>query len=176
MTIPPFRLALVVMLVTALVPLYWFIRVVDQRDEALKDLKDLKSEVIGLREAARINSEMLAERDAIDQRNTAELTHALTENERLRRAVDTGGQRLRVNATCPASGSVPTAAGTTRVADAGGPELAADARPDYFTLRDQLALSRQMILGLQQYAAGVCQRSPAHQANTPTQLNKRSTP
>lgn len=172
MTIPPFRLALVVMLITALVPLYWFIRVVDQRDEALKDLKDLKSEVIGLREAARINSEMLAERDAIDQRNTAELTHALTENERLRRAVDTGGQRLRVNATCPASGSVPTAAGTARVADAGGAELAADARPDYFTLRDQLALSRQMILGLQQYALGVCRRSPVHQGNPLPNLQK----
>ncbi|MDP9783472.1 lysis protein [Pseudomonas fluorescens] len=176
MTIPPFRLALVVMLITALVPLYWFIRVVDQRDEALKDLKDLKSEVIGLREAARISGERLAERDAIDQRNTTELNHALTENERLRRAVGTGGQRLRVNATCPASGPVSTAASTTRLADAGGAELAPDARPDYFTLRDQLALSRQMILGLQQYATGVCRRSPAHQAHTFTNLNERSTP
>ncbi|MGY1893622.1 lysis protein, partial [Pseudomonas sp. SDT291_1_S447] len=90
MTIPPLRLALIVMLITALVPLYWFIRVVDQRDEALKDLKGLKTEVVGLREAARISGEMLAERDAIDQRNTKELTDALTENERLRRAVGDG--------------------------------------------------------------------------------------
>ncbi|WP_055128627.1 lysis system i-spanin subunit Rz [Pseudomonas mediterranea] len=176
MTISPFRLALIVMLISAMVPLYWFIRVVEQRDEALKDLKGLKWEVIGLREAARISGERLAERDAIDQRNTTELNHALTENERLRRTVDTGGQRLRVNATCPASGSVSTAAGAARLADAGTAELAADARPDYFTLRDQLALSRQMILGLQQYATGVCRRSPAHQVNTFTHLNERVTP
>ncbi|TMU70536.1 lysis protein [Pseudomonas fluorescens] len=178
MTIPPLRLALIVMLITALVPLYWFIRVVDQRDEALKDLKDLKglkSEVVGLREAARISGEMLAERDAIDQRNTKELTDALTENERLRRAIGDGTGRLHVRATCPAAGSVP-AAGTARVADAGRAELAADARPDYFTLRNQLALSRQMILGLQQYVRGVCQRSPAHQDTTFPNLNKRSTP
>ncbi|WP_204126905.1 lysis system i-spanin subunit Rz [Pseudomonas ogarae] len=164
------------LLLVGLVAWMAFDWVLDQRDDARRERDSAQWEVTGLREAARVTGEMLAERDAIDQQNTTELTHALTENERLRRAVDTGGQRLRVNATCPASGSVPTAAGTTRVADAGGPELAADARPDYFTLRDQLALSRQMILGLQQYAAGVCQQSPAHQANTSTQLNKRSTP
>jgi prophage endopeptidase len=62
------------------------------------------------------------------------------------------------------------------MADAGRAELAADARPDYFTLRNQLALSRQMILGLQQYVRGVCQRSPAHQDTTFPNLNKRSTP
>lgn len=175
MSLSPLRLAPFVLLVGLMV---WvaFDWVLEQRDDARRERDSAQWEVAGLREAARVAGEMLAERDAIDQRNTTELTHALTENERLRRAVDTGGQRLRVNATCPASGSVPTAAGTTRVADAGGPELAADARPDYFTLRDQLALSQQMILGLQQYAAGVCQRSPAHQANTSTQLNKRSNP
>ncbi|WP_025108618.1 lysis system i-spanin subunit Rz [Pseudomonas sp. H1h] len=161
MTLSPFRLALIVMLITALVPLYWFIRVVDQRDEALKDLKGLKSEVVRLREVARITGEMLGERDAIDQRNTKELTHVRDENRRLRRAVDDGAQRLRIRATCSATGSVPATSSTTRVADAGTAELAADARPDYFTLRDQHALSRQMILGLQQYALGVCQRAPA---------------
>ncbi|VVN20862.1 hypothetical protein PS619_04316 [Pseudomonas fluorescens] len=176
MTIPPLRLALIVMLITALVPLYWFIRVVDQRDEALKDLKGLKSEVVGLREAARISGEMLAERDVIDQRNTKELTDALTENERLRRAVGDGTGRLHVRATCTAAGSVPATASTARVADAGRAELAADARPDYFTLRDQLALSRQMILGLQQYALGVCRRTPVQQGNTFPNLNKRTTP
>lgn len=175
MTIPPLRLALIVMLITALVPVYWFIRVVDQRDEALKDLKGLNSEVVGLREAARISGEMLAERDAIDQRNTKELTDALTENERLRRTVSDGSGRLLVRATCPATGSVPATAGTARMADAGRAELATDARPDYFTLRNQLALSRQMILGLQQYVRGVCQRSPAHQDTTFPNLNKRST-
>ncbi len=174
MTIPPLRLALIVMLITALVPLYWFIRVVDQRDEALKDLNGLKSEVVGLREAARISGELLAERDAIDQRNTKELTDARTENDRLRGAVNDGTGRLHVRATCPMGRPVPATAGAARVADAGRAELAADARPDYFTLRSQLALSRQMIFGLQQYVRGVCQRSPAHRDTTFPNLNKRA--
>lgn len=172
MTISPFKAALIAILITALVPMYWFIRVVDQRDEALKDVRGLNAEVVGLRQAARISGEMLAERDAIDQRNTEELNDARSENERLRRAVGDGTGRLYVSATCPASGSVSGTAGTARVADAGRAELAADARQDYFTLRDQLAQSRQMIVGLQQYAMGVCRRSSAPSANPLSILNK----
>lgn len=171
MSLSPLRLAPFVLLV-GLMAWIAFDRVLEQRDDARRERDSAQWEMAGLREAARVTGEMLAERDAIDQRNTTELTHALTENERLRRAVDAGGQRLRVNATCPASGSVPTTAGTTRVADAGGAELAADARPDYFTLRDQLALSRQMILGLQQYALGVCRRSSVHQGTPLPNLQK----
>jgi prophage endopeptidase len=47
------------------------------------------------------------------------------------------------------------------VADAGSAELAADARPDYFTLVDQLALTRQMVLGLQDHIRDVVQRPTA---------------
>ncbi|WP_260525052.1 lysis protein [Pseudomonas sp. MWU16-30322] len=147
-----------------------------QRDEARRERDSALSEASGLREAARISGEMLAERDAIDQRNTKELIDARIENERLRRAVGDGTGRLYVSATCPASGSLSATAGTGRVADAGRAELAADARPDYFTLRDQLAQSRQMIVGLQQYVRGVCQRSPAHQDTTFPNLNKSDTP
>ncbi|MCF5806476.1 lysis protein, partial [Pseudomonas tremae] len=73
-------------------------------------------------------------------------------------AVADGSYRLRIKAFCPA---MPSAAGTAGLADAGSAELAADARPDYFTLRDELALSRQMILGLQDYIRQVVQRTPA---------------
>jgi prophage endopeptidase len=148
----------------------------DQRDTARRERDSAQWEVNGLREAARISGAMLAERDAIDQRNTTELTHVRTENQRLRLAVGDGTQRLLVRAACPATGSVPATAGAARVADAGRAELATDARPDYFTLRDQLALSRQMIHGLQQYALGVCRQSPAKQTTTFFNLNKRSTP
>ncbi|MGG2018896.1 lysis system i-spanin subunit Rz [Pseudomonas sp. S8] len=143
-----------------------------QRDEARRERDSAKWEASGLREAARISGEMLAERDAIDQRNIKELTDAHTENKRLRHAVDDGTRRLRIRATCPATGSVSATAGAARVADAGRAELAADARQDYFTLRDQLAQSRQMIVGLQQYAMGVCRRSPAPLANPSPNLNK----
>jgi prophage endopeptidase len=146
----------------------------DQRDTARRERDSAQFEVNGLREAARISGEMLAERDAIDLQNTTELNHIRTENQNLRRAVDDGTKRLRIRATCPAS--VPATTGAARVADAGTAELAADARPDYHTLLDQLALTRQMVFGLQQYALGVCQRSPAHQGNTFSNLNKRATP
>ena len=127
----------------------------DQRDTARRERDSAQFEVNGLREAARISGEMLAERDAIDQRNTTELNHVRTENQGLRRAVDAGTERLHIKAACPA---VPADSGTGRLADAGTAELAADARSDYFTLRDQLALSRQMVLGLQQHIVRVCQR------------------
>ena len=172
MSLSPLRLGLFALLFALLL---WiaFDRLTDQRDDARRERDSVQHEVSGLREAARISGQMLAARDAVDQRNTQELTDARTENDRLRGAVDDGTGRLHVRAACPAGGSVPATAGAARVVDAGRAELAADARQDYFTLRNQLALSRQMILGLQQYVRGVCQRSPAHQ-DTFSNLNKRA--
>lgn len=97
----------------------------------------------------RLQRELAIAAAALDVQRTQELTDVRAENDRLRAAVAAGQQRLHVNATCP---GVPDASATTRVADAGAPELTAQARQDYFALRDELALSRQMILGLQGYA------------------------
>lgn len=127
-----------------------------QRDTARSERDSALSEVAGLREAARISGEMLADRDAIDLQRTQELNHELAKNDGLRRAVADARQRLHVNATCGPAGTEKTSAGG--VADAATAELTADARSDYFTLRDQLALSRQMILGLQDHVRRVCLR------------------
>ena len=129
----------------------WFLfnHLIDERNRAL-------FEVSGLREAARISGEMLADRDENDLTRTKALNHALSEINDLRRAVDDGSKRLRVKATC--STPKPDQTGAGGVVDAGTAELTADARPDYFTLRDQLALSREMILGLQDQVRRVCLR------------------
>ena len=127
-----------------------------QRDTARQERDSAQSEAASLREAARLSGQMLADRDAIDLKRTQEQNHVRTENDDLRRAVDAGRQRLRIAATCSSAMSANTGAGG--LADAGTAELAADARPDYFTLRDQLALSKQMILGLQDHARQVCPR------------------
>ncbi|MGY2137776.1 lysis system i-spanin subunit Rz [Pseudomonas reactans] len=127
-----------------------------QRDTARRERDSALFEAAGLREAARISGEMLADRDAIDLKRTLELDHERASNLELRRAVDDRRQRLRVNATCSAAGTEKASAGG--VADAATAELAANARPDYFTLRDQLAQSKQMILGLQDYVHQVCLR------------------
>lgn len=111
--------------------------------------------------AARLEAERhqlaqsVAARDAVDQKNTQELQYAHAENDRLRADVAAGHRRLLVKASCPA---VSADSGSAGLADAGSAELAADARPDYLAIRDELALSRQMILGLQQYVREVCQR------------------
>ena len=129
----------------------WFLfnHLIDERNRAL-------FEVSGLREAARISGEMLADRDENDRTRTKALNHALSEINDLRRAVDGGSKRLFVKASC--SPPKPDQTGPGRVADAGTAELAADARSDYFTLRNQLALSREMILGLQDHVRRICQR------------------
>lgn len=129
----------------------WFLfnHLIDERNRAL-------FEVSGLREAARISGEMLADRDENDLTRTKALNHALSEINDLRRAVDDGSKRLRFKATC--SPPKPDQTGAGGVADAGTAELTADARSDYFTLRDQLALSREMILGLQDHVRRICLR------------------
>nr|WP_244302736.1 lysis system i-spanin subunit Rz [Pseudomonas saxonica] len=128
----------------------------DERNDARQALATAQTEVTGLREAARISGEMLADREDIDRTRTEALSHALFENSELQRDVAAGRQRLRVNAVCRATD--PEQARTGRVADAGTAELATDARPDYFTLRDQLALSKEMILGLQDHVRRICLR------------------
>lgn len=126
----------------------WFLfnHLIDERNRAL-------FEVSGLREAARISGEMLADRDENDRTRTEALNHALSKNADLQRDVADGRQRLRINATCPVTKASPGS-----VADAGTAELATDARSDYFTLRNQLALSREMILGLQDHVRRICLR------------------
>jgi prophage endopeptidase len=159
MTISPLRLALV-LLVVGLLGWTWLDHIADQRDTAQRDLATATTEVKGLRAAAVLSGEMLAARDQIDQKRTEELNHERAENAALRRDVDDGNQRLLVRATCSRP-AVPANAGAGRMADAGTAELAADARSDYFTLRDELTLSRKMTLGLQDHIRQVCMSTPA---------------
>jgi prophage endopeptidase len=155
MTIHPLRLVLFLLL-SGLLVWFAFDQVRDQLDTARRERDDVLREVTDLRETARISGESLAARDAIDLQRTQELSHALNQNDDLRRAVDDGRQRLRLAATCSTATHAQSGAG--RVADAGTAELTADARSDYFTLRNQLALSRQMILGLQDHVRRICLR------------------
>jgi prophage endopeptidase len=158
MTISPLRLVLLLVL-AGLLAWCTFDWVADQRDTARRERDSAQSEAKGLREAARISGEMLATRDRIDLQRTEELNRAQEKNDALQRDVDAGNQRLSVRAICrPVVSAASSASG---VADAGTAELAADARQDYFTLRSQLALSKQMILGLQDYIRQVVMRSPA---------------
>ncbi|MDR2308863.1 MAG: lysis protein [Paucimonas sp.] len=156
MTFSPLRQFLVVLLVAGAAWLA-FNLLLQQRDNARSERDLAQDEAKGLREAARLTAERLAQAAALDLKHTQELSNAHQRNQDLQRAVDRGDQRLLVNATCPAVPAHPTGAG---VADATTAELTADARSAYFTLRDQLALSRQMILGLQDHVRTFCTPQP----------------
>ncbi|WP_342653519.1 lysis protein [Pseudomonas sp. F3-2] len=142
----------------------------DQYETAIRERDSAITERDGLRDAARISGEMLAARDAIDLKRTEELNLASAQNAALQRDVDDGRKRLSVRATCKPA--VPAPTGAAGVADAATPELAADARQDYFTLRSQLALSKQMILGLQDQIRQVCMRAPGTTATPQTDTPK----
>lgn len=158
MTISPIRLfmlTVVPFVIGALV----INQLLQQVDTAQAERDRAQFEADGLREAARITGEWLAQAAALDNKHTQELNNALKNNQDLQRAVDLRDQRLLVKASCPTAAVRPDSAGAG-LADAAPAELAADARSDYFTLRDQLALSRQMILGLQERERRFCTTQP----------------
>jgi prophage endopeptidase len=159
MTISPLRLVLFFLLVGLL----GWVAYDQQRDQlvaARRERDDVQADLDLQIKAARLTGEQLATRDAIDRQRTEELNRARTENVDLQRAVAARDKRLLVKAVCPGSAAQP-ATGAAGLADAVTAELAADARPDYFTLRDELTLSREMILGLQDYIRQVVHRTPA---------------
>ncbi|BAP43931.1 endopeptidase [Pseudomonas sp. StFLB209] len=130
-----------------------------QLSDAWDELATANQDLENAREAARLTGEMLEARNQVDTERTEALNDALTKNLALQRAVADGRRRLLIQATC----SVPHAAdpGAAGLADAGTAELTADARSDYFTLRNELARAREMILGLQDYIRRVVLRTPA---------------
>lgn len=145
------RLLLVALAVVSLLALW----LASERSDLQDDLATSLDQVEQLQQSAHLAEQAFSARDAVDQQHTEELSHARAENDRLRADVAAGSRRLLVKAACQA---VPADSGTAGVADAGAAELAADARPDYHALRNELALSRQMVLGLQQYVREVCVR------------------
>lgn len=146
----------------------WFLvdRVLQQRDTARSERDQALSERDAVIQIANQTAERLAEAAANDNKHTEELSNALKANQDLRASVGTGDQRLFIKASCPAANVRADPAGTG-VADADAPELAADARSDYFTLRDQLAVSKQMILGLQDHVRSFCSTQPANTGTAP---------
>lgn len=145
------RLLLAALAVVSLLALW----LASERSGLQRDLAAADDQVEQLQQSALLAEQAFAARDAVDQQHTKELSDARAENDRLRADVAAGGRRLLVKAACPA---VPVDAATAGLAHAGATELAADARPDYHALRSEIALSRQMILGLQQYVREVCVR------------------
>ena len=121
-------------------------------------LRDLAEKTLAAYEAVMADQTARAQAvAALDNKHTKELTDARIENSRLADAVRSGERRLRLRASCPATGTgVPQTPGATGVVDGPGPRLDDTAERDYFRLRDGIATAQQQIAGLQDYVRDVC--------------------
>ncbi|EOC1534792.1 lysis protein [Cronobacter turicensis] len=89
---------------------------------------------------------------ALDAKYTQELEDAKANINQLERDVATGKRRLQLNAMCRKNG----AASATSLDDATSPRLTDAAERDYFTLRERIESSRNMIEGMQDYIKSQC--------------------
>lgn len=89
----------------------------------------------------------------IDENRSRELTDAKNKIDDLQRDIDAGRRRLRLNASCPTSG-------TAGMVDATAARLTDAAQRDYFTLRKRIETANSQIAGLQDYIRDVCLTQP----------------
>lgn len=90
----------------------------------------------------------------LDTKHTTELTNAKAEIDKLRDAVRSGRKRVYIRASCPKGES-----NTTSGLDDGTAARPTDsAIGNYWLLRQRIAESKQMILGLQDYIRTECLR------------------
>lgn len=118
-------------------------------DKALSSLQaEHALEVAEAESATRVAQQLLDEerdkwndeRSRIDYEQTAKLKVAEDETNRLRDCIANGTCGLRINAKCPTPATdVPEAGAPGRMDHGTGPELTADARQNYFALRDGIA-------------------------------------
>ena len=89
---------------------------------------------------------------ALDAKYTKDLADAKENINQLERDVAAGKRRLQLSATCGKSG----APSTTAMDDAASPRLTDAAQRDYYTLRERIETSRNMIAGMQDYISEQC--------------------
>lgn len=123
------------------------------RDRLADELSTSRAEVMQLQADVEFAIQTLAARDALDRKYVRDIADAKNENDSLRAAVNAGASRLLVRATCP---KLPATAGTTSLDVGASAELNADARQDYFGLRDQIVTTEKQLAGLQEYVGNVC--------------------
>lgn len=95
----------------------------------------------------------------LDTRLTKEKTDALTENDRLRRAVADGDRRLRVAGTCPTAaggGDLPGTASAAGLGNAATVELAPVAGRNVLDIRAGIIADQSALRALQAYVRDVC--------------------
>jgi prophage endopeptidase len=129
---------------------------VHDRNRLAEELSTSRAEAVQLQTDVEFAAQTLAARDALDRRFFQEIADAKHKNESLRAAVAAGTRRVLVKASCPKPSTI---AGTPSLDDDSGAELVANARQDYFDLRDQIVETEKQLSGLQEYVRQVVQGS-----------------
>lgn len=143
--------ALIVILASMVGVIYFLSDSINSKNEKIKQLNnDILTQVAIITDyEKRINS--LHE---LDTKHTTELTNAKAEIDQLRIAAERNPERVYIRASCPKGEANSTS----------GLDDGATARPtdtaigNYWLLRQRIAESKQMILGLQDYIKTECLR------------------
>ncbi|MEQ5566318.1 lysis protein [Providencia rettgeri] len=143
--------ALIVILASMVGVIYFLSDSINSKNEKIKQLNnDLSMQVaITIDYEKRINS--LHE---LDTKHTTELTNAKAEIDQLRIAAERNPERVYIRASCP-KGEVNSTSGLDDEAAARPTDSAIG---NYWLLRQRIAESKQMILGLQDYIRTECLR------------------
>ncbi|WP_244590138.1 lysis protein [Xenorhabdus innexi] len=125
----------------------------DKYKVQLKATQDKITEIQQLTDTINYQNTHIDMLHELDSKHTQELAHAKTEIDRLHSASLAHPERVYIQAKCPVSKTVASS----------GMDDAALARPtdsairNYWLLRERIATSEQMILGLQEYIREQCQ-------------------
>ena len=133
---------------------FWLWWVIDDYDKLSKDYNTATSQLSQQIEINNKYQSRITKLNELDIKYTQELASAKNEINTLRDAVNSGNKRVYVKAECPKSTSNPT----TSMDDATTARPTDTAIRNYWLLRERIAESEQMILGLQDYIRQECLR------------------
>ena len=118
---------------------------------------DVSEKLVGtLQGQAAAYEQALTVRDSIDSQYQEAIRNAEQSKPQLVADLGTGVKRVYVRAACVPANPQPTGS-----ADAAAPELAADARQDYADLVAAHAKVTAQVIGLQDFIARACTRTPS---------------
>lgn len=133
---------------------FWLWWVIDDYDKLSKDYNTATNQ---LSQQININKDYqsrITRLNQLDIRHSQELASAKNEIDTLRNAVNSGSKRVYIKAECPKS----TTTSTASMDDATTARPTDSAIGNYWLLRQRIAESKQMILGLQDYIRTECLR------------------
>ncbi|MBI6406281.1 lysis protein [Proteus sp. PR00208] len=135
-----------------LILIFWLWWVIDDYGKLSKDYNTATNQLSQQVEINKDYQSRITRLNQLDIRHSQELASAKNEIDTLRDAVSSGSKRVYIKAECPKSTSNPT----TSMDDATTARPTDTAIRNYWLLRERIAESEQVILGLQDYIRTEC--------------------